>query len=257
MARRKRLNKRLVIIILVVVGVLITGVGAGLWRFRDRIFPKDPVAHARRGLQAFEQGDYKRAERNFHIAIHASKSENAKYLYDLGRVYREWANKDDSLSQAERRGYYAKGREWLRKATQVNREYVEPRRILCDMFWGYGMGSGQWNQFVTEATELLKLVPDDHELYYKRAFARDRMVRRTRDTQTLQLALGDYRKAIDLAKESIDYWVRWIALLEWTEAFQDPDASQSEQRTTADYLRAVSAAQGACDRRYKGVGRGD
>ena len=228
MAKRTRINKRLVIILSTVVGVLLLGVGVGLWRFRDRIFPKDPVAYAESGMAAFESGDYQTAIKDLGTAIKASKGKNASYYYDLARAYLEWAEKDrllkePKLTESRRRALYFNGLNVLKRAREVDPSYVEPQRMLYEIYW---RSPPSWDQFITEADGLIRLVPDDHLAYFRRGLARQRLARNTRDAKTIQQAIADHQKAIDLKGDEMDYWLAWLGILEWTEPFTERDRAQ-------------------------------
>ena len=97
MAKRKRkLNKKLVIALSIVTVLLLLLIGAGLYRYRHVLFPRDPGPYAKAGLEAFEKGQYKLAVEKLKIAVGAavgkdekSKQAQAKYCYDIGRVDRK------------------------------------------------------------------------------------------------------------------------------------------------------------------------
>lgn len=230
MAKRTRINKRLVIILSTAVGVLLLGVGFGLWRFRHRIFPKDPVAYAESGMAAFESGDYQTAIEDLGTAIKASKGKNATYYYDLGRVHLAWVRKDGllkepKLTESRRRELFFNGLSVLKRAREVDPNYVDPQRMLYEEYWIW-RPAGWEARFITEADGLIRLVPDDHLAYFRLGLVRERLARNTRDAKTIQQAIADYQKAIDLKTDEMNYWLAWLRILAWTEPFTERDRAQ-------------------------------
>ena len=233
-----RINKRLVIILSTVVGVLLLGVGVWLWKFSD-FFPKDPVAYHESGMAAFEGGDYQTAIEDLGTAIKASKGKNATYYYDLGRVHLVWVRKDRLLKEPElsvtrSRELYFNGLNALRRAREVDTSYVEPQRMLYEEYLTF-RDEGWEARFITEADGLIRLVPDDHLAYFRRGLVRERLARNTRDTKTIQQAMADYQKAIDLKGDEMIYWFAWLRILEWTEPFTETGRGQK------GFLQALEA----------------
>ena len=81
MARRKKLNKRVVILLAVLAFVIV--VGGVLWFIRR--LPKDPVALDGRAQAAYEQGNYSAAAVAWQQAIGAAK-DPTQVVWRLARL---------------------------------------------------------------------------------------------------------------------------------------------------------------------------
>ena len=102
MARRKKLNKRLVIL-LVALGVVV--VAGGVTVFLKRL-PKDPGALAAQAEAALAKKKYADAAKALGQAIEATRdSDPSPYMYQLAKVKIEWAQAKQTIvgdAQAQR-----------------------------------------------------------------------------------------------------------------------------------------------------------
>ena len=228
MARRKRRRKKLskrAAIVLTVVGVLIVGGGAGwpIWCNRDAIWPKDPIAYARKGDKAFENEDYGAAAREYGIAVaNSAGNRKAEYLYKQARACLEQVRAgviSGEMGSTRQRNLGNQALRCLETAARENPEYVEPRRLLCRLIWerwqARHYNAGDAERFLVEVGGLLALAPDDHENYYRRARVYEEEARSDPRGGTAK-AEADYRKAIQLKKDEPVYWNDMIRFLDTT-----------------------------------------
>ena len=243
--RKKKLNKKLVIALSAVTVLLLVAVGAGLYKYRNVLIPKDPAPYAKAGLEALEKKDYKLAAQELGIAANAAggkdanaKKIKAKYYYDLGRVYLEWFKNGKELSESQRRDCWRSCLGSMRQATTLDRTYLDPHETLYSLYWQMTYARVQqsraevdWMPFIEATGALINIVPDKHEAYYRRGMAWSNIGERTADTEAWKKGLADFRKAIELDTDNVDYWRAWLVLLRWAEprdATVDLDAGFTE-----------------------------
>ena len=230
--RKKKLNKKLVAALSAVTVLLLLLVGTALYRYRNVLIPKNPVPHAKAGLEALEKGQYKLAAKELSIAASAAggkgakaKRAKAKYYYDLGRVYLEWIRNDEELTDSQKRNYLKKCLGAMRQATTLDRTYLDPHKTLYNIYWQFAYGQMQkrlagvdWTQFIEAAGALIEIDSDNAMAYYRRGMAWGRVGEHTGDTKAWRKGLSDFRKAIALDTDNIDYWGAWLMLLKWAES---------------------------------------
>ena len=196
MAKRKKLNRRVVILLLAMGAVVATGavvlVLQGL--------PQDPIEAMARGRAAFEAGDYKKATGAFKAAIPGLESRGGdvtEALFPLSRAYLDWALKAPDLTDTDRREHYTRGMRLLRNVLHVDRKHREARSLLCDIYWEAAVRSRtNWKRFIDEADKLLELSPDDHDTRFRRALAKAYLAQTVRGEYPDE-ALGDFRDVIN------------------------------------------------------------
>jgi len=193
--------------------------------------PKGHLSHTETAMKAFQEGDYELAVKEWRMAIDASNGKDATCFYNLGRVYLEWVRKDKTLNERKCLQDFVG---YMRHAAMLDRNYLEPRKALCDFFWRVGVArvaakqtGVDWSQFIAEANEVVRIAPDDHHTYYRRGAAYEYRGRRNAYSRAWKRALGDYRKCIKLKSDEIRYWMRWLGLLRWVES-RDPNVNVEE-----------------------------
>ena len=125
MAKKRRLNRRLVVVLGILLAVILAMGGLGAYKYRDKLFPKDPVLYAARGDEAYGRGDYAAALRAYRVA--AGASQNPVYYFKLARVELDWAIKGANLKDVERRKHYEQGRAFLNHALLLDARLLSRR----------------------------------------------------------------------------------------------------------------------------------
>ncbi|HAU36822.1 MAG TPA: hypothetical protein DCX07_03785, partial [Phycisphaerales bacterium] len=244
MAKRKRLNKR-VLALLISLGIILIlgGVGVVL-----RFLPKDPAAYAQKGEEALAKGEWKKAEDMFKTARNASTE--AKYSQRLARFLLDRIGKDPSLTPAERRDRHRGAIGLLKEATMRDPTATDAQELLCDIYWSALLGSsgeGQeylLDQLIDETTSLLKLKPEDDQTYARRAVCYARKARTVPSESTIKAAESDFRKAIEIKKDNAAYWLELIRFLSDPQINRRPEAMQI-------FVEAITAMPNNADLRVE------
>ncbi len=206
MAKRKKLNKRTVVF-LSIFGIVLLG---GVLVVVISQLPKDPEMYAERARIAMKAGNFKEAQRNFSEAIRASNSSNPKYYYELAQMLMEKLKKPGHV-QAAKDKMSREIQHLLQNAARLDQAYVEPQKALTDIYWkgvDYSRGDpGQsvvWFQrYVKQADKLLKLTPDDHQTWFRKAIARTQLIKTEPDQ--IEKAIADFTEAIRLKGDEALY----------------------------------------------------
>jgi len=192
MARRRKLNKR-VVVFLIIVGVVMVVGGMGLVL---KMLPADAALLADRARKLTAEGEYEKAELDWRKAIGASKNDPT-YCYELAKLLIEMADQE-GVPESKRRERRAQARGLLQMAMRGAPDFVEAQRLLTDMSVG--------QTFLFESETLLQLVPDDHETYFNRAQIQSLLARDVPGIYT-DKAIADYQKAIELKRDEPSYWM--------------------------------------------------
>ena len=224
MARRKRLNKR-VVVLLVVLGVILM---AGMAAFIIRKLPKNPVAYAAKGEAAFNAENYGQAERYYSVAINYSNDEpeQPEYYYRLALVIQKQLTTNKTLAVSERREKLRRILAYLTQATLLDPEHVDAQRVLCDVYFSFAF-AGEWKRYLEHADKLLKLVPDDHEIYYRRGVVKSELAK-SLPLEWTEGAASDLRKAIELKGDEAMYRLSLTSLLERTQRLAEAQEAYAE-----------------------------
>ncbi len=217
MAKRKKLNLRLILILLVAVVVLgILGGYAGYKRgWHRKIIRIDPVEAARRAEVAQEKGDYPVAERQMLRAISAAPNPTAKadYYFQFAKLQLDWLTKrHDELTDSQRAMHYTQARSALNQALVQDNTHLEAQRLLTDLMWGTAQ-RGEWLIFIKEADALLKLDPNDHKTTFLRALAWAALARGVPGINS-ENAIRDFRRAIELKSDETGYRQEYTRFLQ-------------------------------------------
>ncbi len=236
MAKRKKLNRRLVIL-LAACGML---VACGVMAAALRWLPKDAAAHAARGEKALregraglERGDAALAARRFGVAraeyaeaVGADKA-NPAYPYKLAELQWAWAGVP-GLSRTDADTHRAAAEHWATRALQRQGDHVPTLRLLCQIRWDAHAA----RPFIDAATRLIEHEPDA-QTHFRRGIMREAFIRV--DADSARRALEDFRKAVELAPAEVVYWQRLLMFL----AEHDPPA------VDAAFAEALAAAPGS------------
>jgi len=169
-------------------------------------------ALAKRGLEAFESRRFDEAIENLQAAIKASGGKIAKYHFELGRVRVMRLQGDRTMPVERRQATVREGIASFRKAIALDRSYVDPQRFLFELFWTLAIrrartgAAADFSGFIIEADSLLKLVPNEHAVWFRRGMAKANVARRTRSDADVKSALADFDKAIELKGDELRYW---------------------------------------------------
>lgn len=197
MAKRRRLNRRFVI--------LLASIGALLALFAVTIFiwsrPVDADRVAQRAAKRLAEGDYAQAVRDYSRA--AEESRKPEHYLALGNAMLRWWEEDASLPEGTKRRLLGEARSAFKEAVRWSprNEYVEAQRKLLEMALWF---RDNWENVAEEADRLLKMVPDDHGVLFERARAKDAMGQ-TRP-EYIKPAMEDYRKLLEIAPQEDRYW---------------------------------------------------
>ncbi len=255
MAKRKKLNKRVVVLLSVMGGILAVGVLAAV----IARLPKDPTALAAKAELEMQAGNYREAVKYYGDA--AGEAEKAghelasKYYYDLARTSVDWAFKDPELTRSEMIEQYGRGRGALEVALRLDPKYTEAQQYLCELLWSEANQAGRWRPYIEQADKLLKLVPDDHVTYFRRGRAKMELAD-TMGGEWIDSVLEDLREAIKLKGDVVDYWRAMIGFLLRSDKRDEAEAIFAEAIATipdsadmriahARYLRAIGKPEAA------------
>lgn len=217
MAKRKRINVRLVVV-LAIVGLVVVVAGlygaykTGLYRKIIRI---NPVEAARKAEAAKDAGDYKVAERQFIRAINATlvPKDKADYYYRFARMQLDWlTTKHTEMNDTERAEHFGRGLAALRNAIVQDPAHVDAQRLLTELMWNAGQ-QRDWMMFIKEADALLTLDPNDHKTTFMRALAWGDLARAVPGANSTN-AIRDFRRAIELKKDDPVYHMEYARFLQ-------------------------------------------
>ena len=246
MARKKKINKRAVAILIVVGVIVLIAVAA---YFVDEWLPKNPLKYAQDGNKAFEAGDYQKAERLYKEAFEASHSKNAFYLYRLAQANWEMVKLQQGMVATERRERFHRAVQLLRRSVRMKPDFAEAQQLLCDIYW---QSPGGLKEFIAEADKMLQIDPNRDVIYVQRAMAKaeEMAIQKTRDPELIQSVLADFNKALELKPDDIAHYMRLVLFLrrmemddEAEKAFEkavslNPDSAEL-RANYAMYLREV------------------
>lgn len=278
MARRKKLNKRVAILLgsmgFVLVALVLTVAirGCGGRSLLDRLFPKDPVALLEKARATHKEKKYPAADRLYREAIQAAiQSDHPRIrecYFDMARMNHEWALAGTGLTKTQQGERYRAAVGLLRKGLNRDPGYLDAQKYLCDMFWtlasrartrNWADIAHRWTEYITEADKLLKLTPEDDETYFRRG-AGKAALSQGMDGQYAKEALADFGKAIELNEDKPIYWLGMVNFLrrlpgrdeEVHEGYQRGLEAMPDEPTIlisyADFLRAKGDMPGARER---------
>jgi tetratricopeptide (TPR) repeat protein len=220
MAKRKRLNRNTVIVLVTMGGLLLLGTLAVGWRFRHRIFRKDPAACMRLAKAAWDRGDYDKADQSFGDALlslyysRRTDPQTAVYYYDYARFLLDWVrNRRAEMTDTQRRDRYTGAVNWLRRAVMRDPNHLDAQRGLTDIAWEVSRSSSQWIFFINEADRLLSLEPNNHKTCFLRAKAWEEMAKNV-PGQNSENAIRDFKSAVEMKPDEPAYWESYAFFLQ-------------------------------------------
>lgn len=220
MAKRKRkLNKRLVVMISIIGALFLLG---GVAYF-VRKMPRDPNNFLRLAEKERAAGAFDQAERNYSLAVDHAKRGNHPdiyyFYYKRGEFYLELCQ-FPTLSDVERTDKLNRAREDFVNSL-LHRPNLDAQQKRFDMIWRGNIAAflrkdpanpPQWATVVNEATKLIGLDSNNPKSYAQRAFAVGQQAILLNKADLADQAEQDYRKAIELNRGEVGYW-RDLALL--------------------------------------------
>ena len=207
--RKKKLNRRVVILLSVFGAVILLGVLAVV----INQLPKDPSILAAKGETYLAEGNYLRASIAYSRAAQAAEHNGetlatAEHYYSLALIQFEWAEKDPTLTETSRNEKLGAGLKCLENAVRAESDFVEAHRRICKFYW-----DNQYLQsYPDKASKLLALDPEDHETWFRRGVVRS-IFARSMEGEGIDLAIADLRKAVDLNSGDSTYWLALIQIL--------------------------------------------
>lgn len=198
MAKRRRLNKRVAFLLVVIGAVMTITLVVGFLATRK----KDPVSLARRGAAHMKEGEYAEATEAYSTALEAcldTDPNKPKYLMALGDVLLEWARKDDRLRQSERRDRFFLAQKHYRKALDYDSDMVEAHTRLLDM----AQTMRETEDIISICAKLMELTPEDHNIRFRWNIARASLV--AAQPQTLDSVVKEFRKLVEIAPKEEKY----------------------------------------------------
>ena len=203
MAKRKKVNKGLVLALILTTGMLL-GVGAlGVYKFRNKLFPKDPLKYEQLGDQARERGDFMATEKNYGVAVTFTDPPRPALYYKLAAFQLEWLKDPEGLSEVERVKRIGSAYGLLREAVRLDPKYREALRMLCDMEWGFALMSERWGEFAADAERLVEVDPNDHLAFYQLGLAQQNLI--SISGSTAEKAEASLKKAVELKSDEPSY----------------------------------------------------
>ncbi len=219
MAKRKRLNRRVAVLlgamgavlVALVLTILIRGTGSG--GFLDRLFPRDPEALLQQAEAAQEAGRYRDAAELHSRAVDAARSAEVpdmhRYYLERGQFSYHWAERGTGLTKTQRGERFRQAVSDLRRALLRKQDFVPAQETLCDIYWKVALqsrGEG-WEQFIREADAYLELDPNNAEICFRRGLARSQLASRQIPGDKAKGAIADMERAIELDKDHATYWL--------------------------------------------------
>lgn len=202
---KKRLNKRILVLLVsvAVVALLIAGYAMVTHSTTD-------VQKEEKNFDTFmANGNYDeaiKAEGKLATAVKDRPDELAKCQYKLAQAFLAFS-KVPQASDHDRTERENKAASSLKAALRSNKGYVDAEKLLCDIAWGH-VGP---EDFIQEATNLIAMVPDDAQAFYRRAEMHSTLATRLHSAEHSNQAVADYRKATSLKKDMPEYWIRYAA----------------------------------------------
>ncbi len=234
MAKKKRLNKKMIIILASIGVVLLAGViGVAIRRQ-----PKDPQVYASKAAGLMKKGEYASAAQNYRTAANVAKEtdpQKPEYMLSLAWALLEWNQKDKSLPDSTRSRNFHDARVALQKAMLYNPKFVKAQRRLTDLEYAIFLNPRQpdYKEAIATVNKLLVLAPDDHEVLYKRARVYAQLARD--DAAYLKPATEDFRRLVELAGDQENYWLGLVGI---HLLGQDTDRFEQAEKTFEDALAA-------------------
>lgn len=217
MAKKKKLNRRAVAV-LVILGIVMIG-GVTMFVLK-KTMRRDPVACARTGDSEMERGNLRQAIRWYQEAVNSTRDlkhpESATYRYKCAHAMLE-AVKHGAVTETDRHSFIRSARELLISAVRLNPQYADAQRLLMQMAWG------DWPRFLEESQKLLNITPDDDTTLIQRAIAKGQVALSAVSVRADEVAAAveEFDKAIELKPDEIAYWLEKISFIQRASAEEE------------------------------------
>ncbi len=205
MAKRKKINRR-VLILLIVLGVLVVAGGAAFFISRMEPDVNTLVGNAK---EFSDKGNHEEAAMRYARAAKMSGKPEYWYLcaQENLKLFEDASLSDTKRMEKRRDAYTA-----IQNALRENPKYVEAQELLCEMDWSIN----NWADFLKNVDRLIEISPEDnpknHLYYYRRGFARAYQAKNVRGGLEDE-AIADIKKAIELKPDELLYRRQLIMVL--------------------------------------------
>ena len=239
MAKRKRLNKRMVVLLVSVVAVALIVVSYVTIMHTNT----DVTKELKNFDDCMANGNYEAAILAGNKLAGAAKDrpeELAKYQYKLAQAWLEFSKipKATANEKFDREG---KAVSCLKGALRSGKGNVEAEKLLCDIYWEWSEEGPNLHMgpqtFIEEATNLIAMSPNDAEAYYRRAERHVVLAMRLQSAENSNQAVADFRKATSLKKDMAEYWIRF-AMFAATNAAKLADSNPQSDKIFNDAMAA-------------------
>ena len=214
MARRKKVNPRILIILGVLAALML--LGGGVYIYKQ--LPKDPEPFFLQAEKDMEAKEYRQAVANYGRGIHhqiKAKINDAQRVYEWAMAEYSHATLTPDLEQLQREQYYQNAFRDLLQALVIDPEHLDARRQLVLMRLSTLRPSHpklleNAGLFVTEVTSLIDLLEDGEEraeLYFQRGQAKRVLIGQEDPQDTIDSILADLDEALRLAPTNQAYWL--------------------------------------------------
>ncbi|HPS51968.1 MAG TPA: tetratricopeptide repeat protein [Phycisphaerae bacterium] len=222
MAKKKRLNSRMLVLLGVMAAILIIC----LTYIYFRSLPQNPEFYANKAAQLMSapQKNYLEAINCLRLAAeYSSGIKRNEYLYRQAELMLEYASRGVDLDDADREQAYSSGLGLLQKILQSDENYVPARKLLAQHRWAIAVRARQWHLWENYIQQMDKLIEaeDTAENYFRRGYAKSALA--MTDPSFNDAAIEDFNKAIELDKEKLQYR---IALARFYELIKDTASAE-------------------------------
>jgi tetratricopeptide (TPR) repeat protein len=221
MAKRKRkLNKKVILVLVGVLVVFLAMFGYALSKRRYRWFPRDPVA-VLKDVEAFQsQGNWKMAHEVFLRQLLYVKPQPA-HFYQYARFELEYLQaKGKDLTEAQRAETFSMVFRVLHQAVSMDPGYLDAHRLLAELVWGRSQMARQaglvraehWQDYIARSEKIVQLDPNDHATFARRGIAYAAMAEAVPGGNT-ENAIANLTQAAQLKSDEPEYWIGLAGVL--------------------------------------------
>jgi tetratricopeptide (TPR) repeat protein len=232
MAKKKRLNRRVLLFFCIFGGFVVLG---GLYVYISNL-PKDADVYIKKMQEhlAKDPKDYTEAMRLLNRAIAAGGDRpEPEYFYMMAELCFERVGEDQGLGQPEREEFYSRGLAMLQRALQQKRDFHKARRLLAQHYLSFAMRSGKLDRWKDYIDQLDVILADeqDADLYYRRGLAYKALADKDPsmlDTDMVEKALADMQKAVSLKPDNLRFWGALTWYLEQLKRLEEAEKAYKE-----------------------------
>ena len=241
MAKRKRLNPRILILLGAVAVLMVASGGYFVLKQRgvlQRWFPRDPAPLLAKAEAAYTDGNWSVAIKNYKEAILAQKHrkiEVPENYYKLAVAEMEHALRTPDLPDARRVQLFSAGQQHLYQVLTIDPKFLDARVKMADIEWGRTVRDGKNAPvFIEQADKLLPLLKDSSDkaqAYFRRGYAQAILMSTTGNRALFDEALADFNEAIALEPDNVDYWLtgKFRLLMHARQSIQKDMSDQAEE----------------------------